>query len=228
VTFISDYVSRGISQTDNGPAAQGSLDLAYAVDERFVPYAAIWASNVEFGTPPGLDRASALVDLTAGARGSQPLWDGYALSYGANFDYYKYLNASDQLNYDYVEFGATSGIRTPFGSVGVGLQWSPSYFANSGDGYYLNGNVNVPLPIDLPIPLSLSIIGNYGRLWVQKNNVFGLPDYNKWQAGLSATYEPHALAFTVVYIDTDIEKIDCVGGRDICDSRIVVGATKTF
>lgn len=47
----SDYVFRGVSQTDEGPALQASLDIGHANGL----YAGIWASNVDFDSPDGID-----------------------------------------------------------------------------------------------------------------------------------------------------------------------------
>jgi uncharacterized protein (TIGR02001 family) len=47
----TDYVYRGVSQTDEGPAIQGSLDVGHSNGM----YAGIWASNVDFDEPDGID-----------------------------------------------------------------------------------------------------------------------------------------------------------------------------
>ncbi len=43
----SDYIFRGISQTSENPAAQGSVDVTYGIF-----YAGIWASNDDFDEAP--------------------------------------------------------------------------------------------------------------------------------------------------------------------------------
>jgi|TARA_R110002050_G_scaffold124942_2_gene244312 uncharacterized protein (TIGR02001 family) len=45
VNATSDYTFNGVSQTDNSPALQASLD--YAADDGW--YVGAWASNVDFG-----------------------------------------------------------------------------------------------------------------------------------------------------------------------------------
>lgn len=47
--LVSDYVFRGISQTDNGPAAQAGMEYRHSKG----PYGGIWASNVDL--PSGSD-----------------------------------------------------------------------------------------------------------------------------------------------------------------------------
>lgn len=51
LTGTTDYVYRGVSQTDESPALQGSLDVGHSNGL----YAGIWASNVDFDEPDGID-----------------------------------------------------------------------------------------------------------------------------------------------------------------------------
>ena len=55
----SDYVFRGVSQTQEDPAIQGGIDATYGIG-----YAGVWASNVDFGA----DDPTAEIDLYAGVR----------------------------------------------------------------------------------------------------------------------------------------------------------------
>jgi len=65
-TFTTDYIFRGISNTNQNPAVQASLDATYGIF-----YAGIWGSNVDFGgsVPPGpvgIDLATVEIDYYAG------------------------------------------------------------------------------------------------------------------------------------------------------------------
>ena len=67
VTLTSDYVFRGVSQTDEDPAIQGGFDLSH--DSGF--YIGAWASNVDFNeedsTDPAADDAADMeLDLKVG------------------------------------------------------------------------------------------------------------------------------------------------------------------
>lgn len=57
VALTTDYIWRGVSQTDNGPAIQGGFDLSHGSGL----YAGVWGSNVEFG-----DDANVELDLYGG------------------------------------------------------------------------------------------------------------------------------------------------------------------
>jgi len=89
-TVVSDYVFRGVSQTDSGPAAQLSLD--YESDNGF--YAGIWGSNVDFN-----DDANAEIDYIVGF--SQALDDQFA--YDISLTYYTYTGYSGDDEADYGE-----------------------------------------------------------------------------------------------------------------------------
>ena len=56
---VTDYVSRGITQTDSGPAIQGYVEPSYSI-----AYVNIWSSNVDFGD----DFRGAEIDVAGGIR----------------------------------------------------------------------------------------------------------------------------------------------------------------
>lgn len=51
LALTSDYVFRGVSQTDEDPAIQGSFDFGHSSGL----YAGVWASNVDFDEDDGID-----------------------------------------------------------------------------------------------------------------------------------------------------------------------------
>ena len=53
VAVATDYVFRGVSQTQERPAIQGGFDAAF--DSGF--FAGIWASHVDFGTDASTENA---------------------------------------------------------------------------------------------------------------------------------------------------------------------------
>ncbi|MBS4017230.1 TorF family putative porin [Azonexus hydrophilus] len=67
VTIASDYVFRGISQTQHKPAIQGGFDYSHASGF----YAGIWSSNVAWVKEGGFkDNSSLEVDVYGGYRGA--------------------------------------------------------------------------------------------------------------------------------------------------------------
>ena len=82
VTVVSDYDFRGITQTAQDPALQGSID--WASDSGL--YLGAWASNIDFGNSFDADIE---VDLYAGFSGGEDVaWD-------VGFIYYAYPGESD-------------------------------------------------------------------------------------------------------------------------------------
>lgn len=230
LVFTTDYLFRGISQTDNDPAVQGIVEFTYTFNDYLVPYVSLWGSNVDFGEPPfGGDRASAEFDLNAGLRGAHGLSERYSLLWDIGVTHYFYPEAADSANYDYVDFGPFVQFKTPWVTPGVGYRFSPDNFGDSGNASYLYGTLNVPVPLTaFTDKYEVGLFGRFGRQWVSRNTVFGVPDYNEWNLGATLTYVPWLLDFSVSYNDTDIDREDCVGGTKLCQSRVVVSMTKRF
>ena len=97
IGFVSEYSFRGISQSDEHPALQGSVDWSH---ESGV-YAGIWGSNVDFNDG---DEASVEADIYAGYSGEL---EGFTYDIGAI--YYAYPGADSDLDYDFVEAALSAG-----------------------------------------------------------------------------------------------------------------------
>jgi uncharacterized protein (TIGR02001 family) len=126
VTAVSDYDFRGITQTSQDPALQGSIDFAH--DSGF--YAGAWASNVDFGD---CCDESVEVDLYGGFRG------GETVTYDVGLIYYTYPGADD---IDYPEIYAGLGWNWLSGKV-----WYSNDYVNTGDSamyYEANGAWELP------------------------------------------------------------------------------------
>lgn len=101
----SNYVWRGVTQTDDAAAISGGLD--YAHDSGV--YAGLWASNVDFG-----DDTTAEVDLYAGFANEL----GNGLGYDFGLLYFAYPGSNDEI--DFLEVvGALS-----FGPVTAGVNYT--------------------------------------------------------------------------------------------------------
>ena len=95
IALTTDYVWRGVSQTDNGAAIQGGFDFAH--ESGF--YLGTWASNVDFG-----DDANVEIDLYGGF--STEFSSGVSLDVG--LIHYDYPSESD-LNFEEVYVGVGFG-----------------------------------------------------------------------------------------------------------------------
>lgn len=93
VALTSDYVWRGVSQTDGSPAIQGGFDADFGNGL----YAGVWGSNVDFG-----DDASIEVDLYGG-------WAGEFEGVGVDIGYIHYHYPTESYQLDEVYIGLSYG-----------------------------------------------------------------------------------------------------------------------
>ncbi len=137
IGVASNYVWRGLTQTDGGAAVSGGVD--YAHGSGF--YAGTWVSNVDFG-----DGTNYEWDLYAGFGG-----EAGDIIYDINTVYYAYPDGDDL---DFWEIGGSVGYK--FATVGV--QYTIDKDAgDSGDIYYYGG-----LSFDLPQDFGLGLtLGHY-------------------------------------------------------------------
>lgn len=93
VTLVSDYIDRGISNTDHKPALQGGI--TYSIETGIgdtAAYAGFWGSSVDFDDG---DEATVELDWFFGLSGTFP---GTELGWDVGGAYYAYPGASRQLN----------------------------------------------------------------------------------------------------------------------------------
>lgn len=140
ITLVTDYDFRGVTQTDEDPAIQASLD--YAHDSGW--YIGGWASNVDF---PGSD-GNIEVDLYTGFTGSTGE-DG--LSWDAGIIWYTYPTSDDSAtrteipNFPEIYAGLAYGMFE-------GKVWYSNDFGGTDESaVYLDTSVTVPLPANLSV-----------------------------------------------------------------------------
>ncbi len=221
----SDYVFRGISQTDNDPTIQGGFDVAYGIF-----YAGGWASGVDFGGPPpagvGLD-AQAEIDWYGGIK---PTWNSPFGPMDLDFGviYYTYPGADDTLaELNYVEFKAAYSWSPlhPKLTTGAVVYYSPDYFAETGSVWTLESVAAFEFPqVAMFTPTLNGVIG-----WQKGDandgyfvNVNGTDDeYYYWNVGLALGVEN--ITFDFRYWDSNIggDAGGLCAGENFCDSRFV-------
>ena len=211
VAGTTDYTFRGISQTSEQPAVQGSFGWSKdfsAGGQTVGLYASAWGSNLKFKDS---DNAYLEIDYTGGVTTTLA---------GVKLDafgiYYTYPDANDALNYDYVEAGFGAGYDFKLVSVNGQFYWSPDFFGGIGDAYYFSGNVSVPLPF------KLTAAGHVGYSTFDNS---AATDYTDWS--ISLTRNILGFDLSVAYVDTDLSEDECAGTSN-CDARGVFTIAKSF
>ena len=174
MTLATDYIFRGISQTAQDPAVQGSIN--YGLDTGFQGigwYAGIWSSNIDFDN---VGAGAAEIDLYTGLKGSV-----MGLGWDVSFLQYYYPGSQESLQYDYWEFIPKLSYDFGYFAVTGSLAYSPDFFAGTGDAIYYAADVSIP------VYKSLSLIGHYGHQWVDgSRNGNSSEDYSDMKVGATA------------------------------------------
>jgi len=199
VALTSDYVFRGVSQTEEEAAISGGVDLTYGSF-----YAGAWASNVSYA---GDDDTNAEIDLYGGFRTEA---EGWALDIGAVG--YLYTNQPDNADYDYVELKLAASRAIGPATIGAAVYYSPDFFGAAEDeATYVEANAAFS-PAD-----KWTIGGAVGRQYVSSDF-----DYTTWNVG--AAYQlTENLALDLRYHDTDEHDFGAA-----YDSRAVASLKATF
>ncbi|MEQ8558866.1 MAG: TorF family putative porin [Henriciella sp.] len=184
VTLTSDYVFRGITQTDGAPMVQGGFD--YASDSFYV---GTWASGVDFG-----DGTSTEIDFYGGWTPTVGVFD---LDIGAI--YYYYPDAPDDPSQNFVEvYAGGSTTLGDFVEVGASVAYSPDFYLETGDAFYYSASAGIPLGEQFGLDASIGYSAG--------DEDEGFVDYSDWSIGLTTSVEGFDLDFR--YIDTDLEGVD--------------------
>jgi uncharacterized protein (TIGR02001 family) len=175
VTAASDYIFRGISQTENAAAVFGAGSVSY---DNF--YAGVGMENVNFH-----NGIKAEYDLSAGWT---PAVDGFKFDLGVIR--YGYTDQPAHVQIDTVEL--KGALAHDFGpaTLGAAIYYSDNYFGSHRDDIYVEGRAAYK------ITSQLTVSGAVGR---QSD---GLADHTTWNAGAAYAFAPH-VALDLRYSDTD-------------------------
>ncbi|WGU39168.1 TorF family putative porin [Phenylobacterium sp. NIBR 498073] len=198
VGAATDYVWRGVSQTDESPQIYGGVDATVGM-----VYAGTWLSNVDFGTGNDTDFE---LDLYAGIR---PQLGPVALDLG--IQYYGYINAPTGSDQDFVEFKLAGSVPVGPATVGAAVFWSDNFYGGTGNATYveLNGSS--------PIGEKFSVSGAVGHQDVDYDG-----DYTTWNLGVGYALTDF-LGVDLRYHDTNEHDFG-----DLYESRVVLGLKAAF
>ena len=145
VTLATEYLYRGVSQTNGDPAIQGSFD--YAHSSGF--YAGVWASSIELNSGT-TNEASIELNYYAGYT-----FDLYGLSYDVGYLYYMYTGQNvdigePEMDFSEIYASATKTFNMDYSpTASLGVAWTPDYSGGFDDGVYVNGSLSIALPMGI-------------------------------------------------------------------------------
>jgi uncharacterized protein (TIGR02001 family) len=219
-TFMlsTNYMFRGISQTDNNPAVQGSIDYAHPIGI----YAGIWGSNVN----SSISKGGVEIDFYGGYK--HEIFPNLGLD--LSVIYYSYPGGGSDPNLNYFE--GHVGLDYQFKdlplspTIAAAYYYSPDFFGEDGSANYVSGS----LALSLPYEFTLSGLIGYQTVAGDKTTGNGQGkdgkdgfDYTNWRIGISK----EVLKFILDLSWTDTNESDFLGD-DIAGSHIVFSVTRTF
>ncbi len=191
----SDYVFRGVSQTDEDPAVQLGADFSFGPGF----YLGVWASNVDFGSEVGAD-----VELDT--------YVGWATDFSdtVNLDIsllrYNYFGTNSGIDLEYNELITALGV----GPVSFTLGYTNDIYASDTDSFYYQAAAS--------FPLGESDFGlDFGVGQTTFESEIGLDDYTDYFISVNHPLGPFSAALG--YYDNDGNGRDNFG--NLADGRLV-------
>jgi uncharacterized protein (TIGR02001 family) len=206
----SQYRFRGVSLSDEDPAAQASLTLSH----KSGLYAGAWASTADgFGRSAGADME---LDLYGGYGGDFALG-----SYDVGVLWYAFPGAE---NADRVElYGSLTGALGP-ARAKLGVNWAPSQDSlGNEDNLYLYTELSSGIPAS-PVTLRAHLGYTNGALSPARL-LTGDSDYLDWSLGADYALGPVTLGLS--YVDTDVAGAGAEVA-DLTDAAIVASISVGF
>ncbi|WP_161965843.1 TorF family putative porin [Steroidobacter cummioxidans] len=206
-TLASDYDFRGITQSAQDPAIQGSID--YAANSGW--YVGAWGSNVDFGPGVGVDLE---VDVYTGFSGQS---EG-GLGYDVGLVYYTYPDESD---YNYFEAYGSISKDWFKGKLWYSNDFGGKSTSGSTPAFYAEANGAFPLPKNFTLQAHAGY--SFGDYWSNSNS-----EYFDYSLGVGYTAGNFSLGLK--WVDgSDLKSSDGTPGDVFSsESRVVFTVATTF
>lgn len=217
VALATDYMFRGLSQTDNKGTIQGGLDYAHESGA----YVGVWASNVDFDGETNSGRTwSEHLEVDTYIGFANDIGDT-GIGYDVGYLRYNY-NDDDKSDYGTNEW-YISGSYSLFNG---GFKYSSNWFGSSESSKYVHAGIDYDLPY--AVALSASVGKSFGDAY-KKDNLVKDAEYVDYSIGVSK--EIAGLDMGLSYIGSDLSNSECnaLGYQtNQCDERFVFSVGKTF
>ena len=224
VSLTSDYVFRGVSQSNQEPALQGGVE--YAADNGF--YIGSWGSSISWLSDLSSSAApissNVELDLYGGYRGTF----GEAVSYDVGALYYWYpgdfpsgFNSADTLE---VYAGVTVAASE---KISLGAKYSVAatdlfgYADSSGSGY-------LDLSANFVVAEGWTLGAHAGKQWIEGGGN-GAFEYADWKLGITKAFD-NGFSVGLAYTGTDADDTLYVNpyGNKTARDTVALTVTKAF
>ena len=199
VTLASDYLFNGVTQTDEKPALQVSLDWG---NEQGA-YAGMWGSNVDFG-----DKTDIEIDGYFGLSNelSETTW------YDVGLAYYSYFGGSDSRDINYYEVYGAIGYR----NTSAKLWYSTDYAGTEAKHYVIALMHTIPINENFSINLQIDKSESLDdELFTWENND---KNYIHWKSEGAFSWQGFDISLGIEGTD-----LDTYG-----DTRVVAKVSRSF
>ena len=222
VTVTSDYIFRGVSQTNQEPALQGGLE--YAAESG--AYIGAWGSNVswlsDLSSTAAPISSSLEIDVYGGYRGKfsdTVSYDVGALYYWYPGDFPSGFNSADTLE---VYAGITVAASE---KITLGAKYSVAatdlfgYADSSGSGY-------LDLSANVVVAEGWTLGAHAGKQWIDGNGAF---EYADWKLGVTKAFS-NGFSVGVAYTGTDADDALYTNpyGNKVARDTVALTVTKAF
>lgn len=227
VGIVSDYIFRGISQTQHKPALQGGVDYNHASGL----YAGTWASNVNWVRDTGFKTENSLEwDFYGGYKGS--FLGDFTYDVGILTYYYPGDRVANMNDTNSTEIYA--GLGWKFITFKYSHTVSPYLFGwQSTTGEKTRGSQYFDLSANYDLGDGWGVNAHVGRQLIKN---FSYASYTDWKIGVTKDLGVGVVGLS--YTDTNAKSCGdtgeleayCwpVGGKDVGQGRAVLSFTKSF
>lgn len=224
--LTTDYVLRGVSQSNHKPAIQGYTEFDYAATDWLKLYAGVWGSslwtgfaNAEFDITGGVRLSFGNFGLDVGVIDYQ--YPGGAVSFTGNWPE-MYVKPS----YKFTDWLTVGGVfETAFGNFNNKV--SPlGVWAGSAGHYFASGNAVITLPITLPYGIAVSVNPEIGYEYYSSGVTanLGFVKDTWWDVGLDFNYK--AMTLDLRYWGINVSPNPVAANQ--CGPSAAAGAVSNF
>lgn len=219
-TLGSQYIFRGLTQTDGKPTVQAELDLVHPSGF----YISTSLSNISWITDqiaPGTVSAGVEVDVFGGYK-----W-GFAKDWTLDVGLYRYLYPGDYAGYSYL------GPHTTEAYLGLSYSWASLKYSRvmSGGNFgapKADGSSYVDLSLAVPLGESGWTVQAHGGKTTYSGTGNSPLDYTDYKLGLATEIKGYTLALAGTNADTKDSAYTNALGRNIGKGRVTFTITKAF